>query len=84
MTEVWNNLVLLGSRLFYLMDMTSGKLFFFSEKISRTEYTKWQSEVTEKTRNSRSDVKLFRMVFSLWGLEGVFLEMEIQAVDWGT
>jgi len=53
------------------MDMTNRKLFFF-KKIHRTEYTKQQSEVTEKTRNSWSDVKLFRMVFGLWGLEGVF------------
>lgn len=64
--------------------MTSWKLLFL-KKIHRTEYTKQQSEVTEKTRNSWSDnVKLFRMIFGLRGLEGVFLILEIQAVDWGT
>jgi len=34
----------------------------FLKKINSTEYTKQQSEVTEKTRNSWNDnVRLFRM-----------------------
>jgi len=45
------------------MDMTNGKLFFSRRSIEQNTQNK--SEVTEKTRNSRSDVKLFRMVFGL-------------------